>query len=285
MSVDSCASRFQRATGATCITLRRTRRVIGWCGGHEGWGPRKTVGLTLVAVARALRASCLLTFAVVGNVKVRMKGVPIGGMMSRICAAVYLGDCEAAWAEDTVKHRLYGFASSVGGGPLSEALRYVDDVAVSSRSLCRNCLLLWAVLTYGHLQFSWEPEAFTVPWLDLLLTSAEGKLHIEVQNVNRPWLLGTGPRVKRRYLPWLGGPMVRFAHLRAQLLGRLRRFEEMQLAAPDVANAMAEEIRELLMEGYPWSYIRAIVHSLGTEAACCRSLRAAVRSAIRSLDP
>ena len=95
----------------------------------------------------------------------------------------------------------------------------------------------------------------------------DGVLHIGPKKLaNADWIAGRGPRKQLRFPPWLGGPAVKFSVMRGRFVGRLQRLREIGLPPREQAEWLLEEFRETLLEGYPISYIRALIHSLPTDS-------------------
>ena len=97
------------------------------------------------------------------------------------------------------------------------------------------------------------------------------------KNPNRLWVQGKGDKKKERYVPFLGRLQCPFGMLRCLLLGRLARLRELELPAESQLVLLFEEIQELILEGYPISILRAVIHSLPLHTCRLLSLRRAIR--------
>lgn len=88
-------------------------------------------------------------------------------------------------------------------------------------------------------------------------------------------------KVKERFPPYLGRLQCKFGILRGMLLGRAARLKELELPCFQVVNFLLEDLQELILEGYPISFLRALVHSFPVRQPEFVFLRRAVRACER----
>ena len=157
-------------------------------------------------------------------------------------------------------------------------MRYVDDLLMVSSALCHCCMSSLVSKIYS-VNFEVNPPECIQTWTDVVfqIDPASGSTSWQPKNPNRAWLAGTGEKTKERYPPFLGRLQCQFGLLRGSLLGRAARFRELQLSPQQQLHFMLEEFQELLMEGYPASLLRALVHSFPMQNRVLLDLRRAVR--------
>ena len=109
------------------------------------------------------------------------RGVPIGGMVSKILCSVVMGASETRWTEDEVRRESLGF----GGKNDVADLRYVDDTISLTRVYCRDCITM--IYPPGIV---FEPQPLTgttSTWLDIdVHLSRDEALSLLQHNVNFP---------------------------------------------------------------------------------------------------
>ena len=141
-------------------------------------------------------------------------------------------------------------------------LRYVDDLLLLSKCLCHSCLKRLVDSIYS-VSFEINTEALEQTWVDVVskVNAETGAIFWIPKNANRPWLQNLHGKTKEKYAPYLGRLQTRFGVLRGMLLGRAARLRELELPPDHIIVYMLEELQELPLEGYPLSFLRALVHS------------------------
>ena len=121
----------------------------------------------------------------------QVRGVPIGGHMSKAIASAVLAVEELRWCEDRAKQLELGFATpEAHEGPSFQQLvamsRYVDDTALVSKCVCPSCLSHMPDLMYRKpICFeSTPPAALGHPWLDVWLFDEKRCARNSVQMVS-----------------------------------------------------------------------------------------------------
>ena len=285
---DRKASILQEKYGASTITVKRQKTVVGWPGGSEHTRSGTYVVFTLIQLRRMLTTSCSLCFATLGDIVVQSHGLLIGGLLSMIAAVGMLSEEE----EHFLQKKGPGASFIPEGWTATElvlGMRYVDDLLLISSALCHGCMSCLVSDIYS-VNFEVSPPEVFQTWTDVVfqIDSASGSTSWKPKNPNRAWLAGTGEKTKERYPPFLGRLQCQFGLLRGSLLGRAARFRELQLSPKQQLHFMLEEFQELLMEGYPTSLLRALIHSFPMQNRVFLDLRRAVRDlearAVRDLE-
>eukprot|EP00435_Cladocopium_sp_Y103_P009480 s1618_g2.t1 len=234
--------------------------------------------LSLQQLRRMLQASCMLRFASIGNLVVKAKGLVIGGLLSMIAAV-----CLLSYEEEVFLQGGWKFVWQVPLGwtihELVLGMRYVDDLLLVSGALCHQCLRR-GLQSMFSVSFDVNAEEVEQTWTDLVFSidPASGIICWTAKNPNRLWVLGKGNKVKERYLSFLGRLQCSFGMLRCVILGRLARLRELDLPTCQQSRLLLEEFQELVLEGYPTSLLRALVHSLPLQVSVVLDLRKAVRT-------
>ena len=274
---DRKADILQEKNGASTITVKRVKTVVGWPGGSEHTRSGTYVVFTLAQLRRMLTTSCSLCFATLGDIVVQSHGLLIGGLLSMIAAVGMLSDEEERFLQNEGAGATF-IPEGWSATELVLGMRYVDDLLMVSSALCHCCMSSLVSKIYS-VNFEVNPPACIQTWADVVfqIDPASGSTSWQPKNPNRAWLAGTGEKTKERYPPFLERLQCQFGLLRGFLLGRAARFRELQLSPQQQLHFMLEEFQELLMEGYPASLLRALVHSFPMQNRVLLDLRRAVR--------
>ena len=279
---DAKAQRLKDLYGESSLTVRKARPVAGWPGGNPLTRSGKFAVFSLSRLRRILWASCALGFACLGDIVVRAKGLLIGGLLSMIAAC-----CLLSHEEDKFLRREGpgGMLLPDGWDPPQALLsmRYVDDLLMISRALCFGCMRHLVDAIYS-VSFDFNDPSDEQVWTDIIVRvdSASGHLSWSAKNPNREWVQGVAAKQKEKYPPYLARLQLKFGLLRGMLLGRAARLQELQLPTACQERALAEELQELVLEGYPPSLLRALVHSLPLNNPAFIKVREATRALDRS---
>ena len=279
---DAKAQRLKDLYGESSLTVRRARPVAGWPGGNPLTRSGKFAVFSLLRLRRILWASCALGFTCLGDIVVRAKGLLIGGLLSMIAAC-----CLLSHEEDKFLRREGpgGMLLPDGWDPPQALLsmRYVDDLLMISRALCFGCMRHLVNAIYS-VSFDFNDPSAEQVWTDIVVKvdSASGHLSWSAKNPNREWVQGVAAKQKEKYPPYLARLQLKFGLLRGMLLGRAARLQELQLTTACQERALVEELQELVLEGYPPSLLRALVHSLPLNNPAFIKVREATRALDRS---
>ena len=128
-----------RGQGYVGITVETGRTLCGWPARHRGVRPGRTRHWPLHDVRHAVHFALSHTYATVGDQCWQQRGgVPIGGLVSDLAAALVLGAAEMTWNADLRRAEQLRLATWRDDSlvPLKAQLRYVDDVIHCSRHVC-----------------------------------------------------------------------------------------------------------------------------------------------------
>ena len=248
-------NRYENASG---VAVARTRRLHCWVvQGSFRNRPNATVWCwsDIMAVLKLALQQPLVRLGKFLFEQVR--GVPIGGHMSKAIASSVLAVEELRWSEDVSKQRAWGFPVD---GSMSfcnhvAASRYVDDTALASGTVCSSCLAQVPSLIYRE-PICFEPTKpgdLGHPWLDVWLFDDRGRLGIRADGVEVAWRAagGQGYPTKHRLKPYLGPAACCQAELRSLAAGRLVRWKSMDLQSQRLREAVATELQFWVLYGYP----------------------------------
>eukprot|EP00927_Polykrikos_kofoidii_P058377 TRINITY_DN5285_c0_g1_i1.p1 TRINITY_DN5285_c0_g1~~TRINITY_DN5285_c0_g1_i1.p1 ORF type:complete len:1325 (-),score=85.31 TRINITY_DN5285_c0_g1_i1:1897-5871(-) len=261
------AERYEAAHGSDRILVRRGRRHLtkaGKTGFGRGWW-----SISVEQATRALKAATHLTLVQFGDVVLEMAGLAIGGNLSSGAVAVRLADEENRTSPDDRRHIAW--------------CRYVDDIIAFSYDTCCGCQTRFFQETFVESvstchQSDLEPDSI-FDWLDLSLTVVGMRIRWTLKNQNREWVqkMLPGPPPHTNLIPWPGRLPRGFASYRGQLLGKIARCRQLSLDRPLLLFCILEHVLELFRCGYPYSVIRALIHSCYVTAEI-RLARQSVRS-------
>ena len=101
--------------------------------------------ISLDVVRQAIRAFSWVSLVCVAGSVYKLKGLPIGGVLSGLCLSVVLGKQEYEWNANRLDQIKAWF--KFGSFRVSQCvavLRYVDDILLISLRYCRQCLVEFA---------------------------------------------------------------------------------------------------------------------------------------------
>ena len=128
---------------------------------------------TLLSCFHAAMAVPFVTF---GKVVCKMRGLPIGGLCSKIATSAVLTEQEEDWFRRLTTPGHAGFRFSQGSfSSTCLHLRYIDDVFLASKVWCRTCLLQYLSQCYS-VSFEASPSDNNVQWLDMILDCDSGMI-------------------------------------------------------------------------------------------------------------
>ena len=135
-------------------------------------------------------AAMAVPFVMFGHTVCRMKGIPIGGLCSKIATSAVLTVQEEEWFKQLQdkKRSIFSFRGDFSSSCLH--LRYIDDVLLASRTWCRTCLLLYLSQCYS-VSFDAAPDEQRITWLDMVLDCKDGHVHPRRKQVIVPPPWGT----------------------------------------------------------------------------------------------
>ena len=197
VSIMECLTRQARRH---TVTIRRSRKVQGFLGGNPFVKSAKTRTFTFHDLLCCFAACMYIPFCKLGDTVIRMSGLPIGGLLSRIAASVVLAWEEHQWVEAWPGN--FGLDSSVPAWNKSVvARRYIDDTILISKLLRYDCLV---ALTHNLYTVTFDalPNSRKLSWLDMVLNLDGLELNIKRSNFEFPPL---GMQVSLFCAPSCGG--------------------------------------------------------------------------------
>ena len=85
--------------------------------------------------------------------------------------------------------------------------------------------------------------------------------------------MGASGRAKARFPPWPGRAQAPLAHIRARLVGRARRLQEIGIQPQDAGRHLLEDVGELVLMGYPPRFVMGVMFSLPATLECAGHLQ------------
>ena len=233
--------RAQAISGKDTVTVTRGKKKRhAFVGGSVFAFDPSSFRFLLVDLLLALTACMLLGLCCVGDACFRLRGLPIGGLLSKVAASLVLGLEEEAWAHNPALRSHFGYATTSSACRFEVACaRYVDDVFWASGVYCKKCLLHALDLVYS-VKFDLASAGDKVAWLDLVLNVACLKWEMLPKELVFP-------------PPW--GAVC--GYLRMFLLGRFHRWNEVGLDDLAWFDAVAHVLKRLHEADWPPKTVRA----------------------------
>ena len=180
-----CLSHCSTASGHTTVTVQkgpsRTSFLGGCAGNQDTW--RFVVSFSELFLA--FSACMFVGYVSLGRTIFRLKGLPIGGVLSKVATSIVLGEQEVAWQHSLRRRDALGFAATTPSWNREVARgRYVDDLLWVSGIYCVGCLHV-AIQSCYSVPFDLCDFGQCVTWLDLRLHVAP----ISWSMKPRPWVL------------------------------------------------------------------------------------------------
>ena len=236
-------SRCRRVTGHETVTVLRGPRRRAFLGGHIHAEFGSAVVFTFTELFLAFSACMFLTLVAVGTTVFRLKGLPIGGVLSKVATSLVLGEEERVWKWDSGRRRRLGYAAVHSSWDKEVArARYVDDLLWVSGVYCVPCLIR-AICHCYSVEFDVASTGSHVEWLDVVL-------HVETLSWSmkrKTWVLPP---------PW--GAARHFAH--SFISGRLSRFDEVGLGLEAWVEACTQVFMGLRDAGWPARVAKAAAY-------------------------
>ncbi|CAK0822235.1 unnamed protein product [Prorocentrum cordatum] len=241
---DAAAALFRRAAHSGApdrVTVSRSMRRRAFLGGRLDNPRHDLKTFAFMELALCLAAFARMTFVSVGDVVAEFTGVPIGGFMRKVRCSLILCRWETEWDEDDAHLQAQCFVPP--GWRWSDAAacsRYVDDMIMLSRVLCRTCLED-ALKCMHDVPFELSPRSRRLKWLDL--TVDLDSLMIDLF----PKAFSTAPA-------WASSPSA----LRAHVLSRVARWREVGMCLDQVIHHSARLVADLKARGWAPHHFRHV---------------------------
>ena len=259
-AVDCMANIFHdvaRKSQTTSVTILRRKKVQGYLGGNPAITSPKLVCFLFRDLLFCFAACMYIPFCSLGSTIIRMSGLPIGGLLSRIAASAVLAWEEHMW----VQQWPLNFGLSCSAPCWHQAVvarRYIDDVVMISKLLCFSCLVDMTHAMYT-VKFDAAPQSRKLHWLDVVLDLDCLVLDIKQSLFDFP-------------PPW----DVRQSSIRAFLWGRLARHRQIGLKTREKEHDLGLFLVALARQHFGRQRLRRIIFgmwkdSFAEELRFCRA--------------
>eukprot|EP00435_Cladocopium_sp_Y103_P013886 s117_g3.t1 len=231
----------------TSVTVVRRRKVQGFLGGNPEARSTKFVVFSFHDLLHCFAACMYIPFCSLGNMIVRMQGLPIGGLLSRIAASAVLAWEEHSWVEGWPCN--FGLdASTPAWESAVFARRYIDDLVVVSKLLCFDCLVGMTQAMYT-VTFDPAEKSRQLRWLDVVFD-----LDSLCLNIKRSMFPFPPPWDTCQY------------KLRAFLWGRLARYRQIGLDMSKKQNDLGLFLVSLRQQKFSRRRLRQAVFSMWNDS-------------------
>lgn len=234
--------RAAEISGRNSVTVLRGPKRQAFIGGSVARVDPSSYCFLFSGLLLAFAACMFVGFCRLGDICFRMDGLPIGGLLSKIAASIFLGCEEESWSHNVAWRRQNGFTATSPSWDKEVARgRYVDDIFWVSAVYCKPCLLRALQLIYS-VEFDLASEGPVVDWLDIAFHVPNLKWSM----IQKAWV----------FPPYWAAPR---GFLRSFLCGRFHRWYEIIL--DDVAwfDAVAHVLSCLHQQSWPASTVRAAI--------------------------
>ena len=234
--------RAAEISGRNSVTVLRGPKRQAFIGGSVARVDPSSYCFLFSDLLLAFAACMFVGFCRLGDICFRMDGLPIGGLLSKIAASIFLGCEEESWSHNVAWRRQNGFTATSPSWDKEVARgRYVDDIFWVSAVYCKPCLLRALQLIYS-VEFDLASEGPVVDWLDIAFHVPNLKWSM----MQKAWV----------FPPYWAAPR---GFLRSFLCGRFHRWYEIIL--DDVAwfDAVAHVLSCLHQQSWPASTVRAAI--------------------------
>ena len=210
-----CLSRCMRMHGHATVSVLAGQRRIGFLGGSTSGKTPGVMVFEFCDLILAFAACLFICYVSLGRSVFRLKGLPIGGVLSKIASSLVLGEEEFQWQCSPRRRQALGFStvSSCWNREVARG-RYVDDLLWISGVYCVTCLFT-AVRSCYTVEFDLCEAGDKVVWLDMCFHAPTMSWSMK----SKKWALPP---------PW-SSPKG-FVH--SFICGRLARFDECMLSMP-----------------------------------------------------
>ena len=250
-------TRRAKQMGACVVTVFPVKRLRGFASARRYTHARNVDVWTHQQIELALLLPLSQSFFSVSSERWRQRrGVPIGGMVSKILCSVVMGASETRWNEDQVRRESLGF------GGKNNVADHVDDTISLTRVYCRDSIVIRATMIYPP-GIVFEPQPLsgtTSTWLDIdAHLSRRRGLVLTPTRRELTWVNGESSVCQKHVVhPFIALRDLDVTLLRSLIAGRIIRWMQFHLSHNQLREALRHELRLWRRAGYI-----AIVHELG----------------------
>ena len=214
--------------GYVGVAVLKTRKLHGFLAKHN-FHKHNNVDLFTFEQLRAIHMLSLSQkFVSVGNLVYRqLRGVPIGGLLSKCQTSLVLCAEEYAWEYNKRRQVQFGLDETLLWRRQVAACRYVDDCCLLSPYLCSQCLFQ-CLCQKSCVQYERQnSSASSGTWLDMEIHFRGAELLLTMHKPEEQWIAGTSPHPKKFRLEPYHGMEVQNA--KARILGTQARLMQIYL--------------------------------------------------------
>jgi len=258
-SVESLVRRIALLTGKETVTVSLRSGGRCWLGGNLRGHAQDTEVLAFHELVDISKFECGHRWYMLGDVVLEIaKGLPTGGSLSEVLAAVYMASCtrrlycDRRYCEEVGLH--------VDGFTLDQtvaSLLHVDDMMILSGLLCLKCLSYSLAALLHPLSASLEESLPQARFLDSQWKVTGMSLQISCHNHNFEFAVGDAMSQKVvRVIPFLAYDFVPQFVLHCYIQSRVARIRQLCALPVDELMALYEMTSELLNLGFPSKMVR-----------------------------
>ena len=239
---------FTTSSPSPVVSVRVAKKRIGWVSRPACHLSSTVRNWTASELFRAFVAASAVCVTSVGQTIFRANGLPIGGLLSKVAACIFLGGEERRWRCDIFRQRHEGYRAVQPWRNAVCHLRYVDDVFLASRLYCRLCLV-YALKLIHSVPFDVAVSSPRLLWLDLAIVfpSCAVGLNVKPLVVPPPWAAPVG-------------------YLRCILLGNFRRWLFVNPCNEEWRHACVCLLRDLHDAGWCTQHVNCALFTINVMA-------------------
>ena len=210
------------------VAVLKTRKLHGFLAKHNFHKHNNVDLLTFEQLRSIHMLSLSQKFVSVGNLVYRqLRGVPIGGLLSKCQTSLVLCAEEYAWEYSNHRQVQFGLDASLLWRRQVAACRYVDDCCLISPYLCSQCLFQ-CLCQKSCVQYERQNSSASCgTWLDMDVHFQGVELLLTMQKPEEQWIAGTSSHPKKFRLEPFHGLEVQNA--KARILGTQARLMQIYL--------------------------------------------------------
>ena len=210
------------------VAMLKTRKLHGFLAKHNFHKHNNVDLLTFEQLRSIHMLSLSQKFVSVGNLVYRqLRGVPIGGLLSKCQTSLVLCAEEYAWEYSNHRQVQFGLDASLLWRRQVAACRYVDDCCLISPYLCSQCLFQ-CLCQKSCVQYERQNSSASCgTWLDMDVHFQGVELLLTMQKPEEQWIAGTSSHPKKFRLEPFHGLEVQNA--KARILGTQARLMQIYL--------------------------------------------------------
>jgi hypothetical protein len=233
---DAICDLAARDSGQSTTTVLKSRQRRAFAGGAAVTRPGASMTFSFEELKGCLKGFLCMDKCAAGDAVASMRGIPIGGFLSKAAASVRLCVAEHRWAQ--------GFGGPVPWREAVAARRYVDDLLMTSHRYCRACLEKFVGQIYP-IRFDISPAASQLKWLDIVCDVTTQTHDMLEKPYSTPPAWATTASAFHGYV-----------------MGRAARWKELELSRRQLVRQAARLTLDLRGCGWPRAVFRQVYYAL-----------------------